>query len=488
MAIIQALLGLVSRSVGRITSAIFGWAVVALFGQTSGREKIALSALVGAAAAWPILLIGVAVPKTAAFVLAFVPLPEWLPSWTVRVVWIGLAAAVPLAVGVTLAVRRPSAPAGRDSALKRLLRGVPITVGISAAFLVVFVTVPVLRLGSIIRRRIDVHVPLVTDARGYDVVAAEIAATLDEHGFEVREATPGWWMTLPSRILLRLGGPAFQAYVPARLAYYRGPRLEVALYPSALLLRGPEQDTAWAHGIVVEALTDAPAFQTFDPGAQSIEQQIRRVWTVYEENPAAHQGSTVLLGRLGEITEEIGRLPVPYDEWQVVYRQALQLGRALRGDRQLLEAVKPGHQRRVDDSAEEGAMTMERDGQVPRGLSNRALLGEITAKASLLVKKEIELAKAEIRADLRSELAMGKALAIAFVTALTGVNLLLVAGVLALATLMPGWMAALIVGGSLLVIGAVVGWIGWSRRVTAPLAVTRRTLKEDMQWAKERVA
>ena len=48
-----------------------------------------------------------------------------------------------------------------------------------------------------------------------------------------------------------------------------------------------------------------------------------------------------------------------------------------------------------------------------RELSNRALLGEITGKASLLARKEIELAKAEIRADLQAQLGTVKAFGVA---------------------------------------------------------------------------
>ena len=107
MAVLQALIALVTRSLGRITSSIFGWAVVALFGQTAPAEKTMLSALVGAAAAWPILLLGIVVPKLAVFVLGFVPMPDRIPSWTVRAVWIGLAVLIPLAVGITMAARRP---------------------------------------------------------------------------------------------------------------------------------------------------------------------------------------------------------------------------------------------------------------------------------------------------------------------------------------------------------------------------------------------
>jgi hypothetical protein len=73
MAFIQAIFALIGRSLGRILSALFGWAVVALFGHTSTREKIWLSALVGAAAAWPILLLGIIWPRVTTVVLSFVP-------------------------------------------------------------------------------------------------------------------------------------------------------------------------------------------------------------------------------------------------------------------------------------------------------------------------------------------------------------------------------------------------------------------------------
>jgi Putative Actinobacterial Holin-X, holin superfamily III len=498
MAIIQAVLALISRSLGRITSAIFGWAVVALFGQTKASEKTMLSAVVGAAAIWPVLLLGIAMPRVATFALAFVPLPTWVPQWTVRLVWIGLAVAIPFAVGITMALRGPrgtalsalNPPAARESAVRRLLRGFPTTIGIAAAFFVVFVTVPALRMLSLIRRQIDLQVPLVTDRDHYHPVAAEIAEVLSRHDFPVREVKPGWWMTLPSRILLWLGGPAFRDHIPDRLAYFRADRLEVALYPNGLLLRGSAQDTAWAHGIVVEALSAAPALQTFDPRAQDLERQIRRVWSIYQENPAAHKGSAVLSSRLIEIAEQLRRAPVTYDEWQVVYRQTLQLGRALGGDRQLLETTGEGRSTAVDSTTtQEEYMTASKSPNgSARELSNRTLISEITAKAMLLAQKEIELAKTEIRADLSAQLGMVKALGVAAIVVLLAVNLLLVAVVLALSLVIPGWLAALMVGGVLLLTGAIVGYVGWRRMVTNPLALTRQTLKEDVRWVKERLA
>jgi hypothetical protein len=504
MAVIQAVLALVSRSLGKVVAALFGWAVVALFGQTSPREKIWLSILVGGAAAWPILLLGVAWPRVATAVLAFVPLPATVPSWSVRLVWILLAALVPFAVGVAVAARAGSprspfpgtmAPADlrieerEESTLLRLARGIPITIAIAVSFFLVFVTVPMQRIASMVRRRLDVHVPLVTDARAYQVVAAEIAATLNRHNFAVAARKPPWWLTAPSRLLLGLGGPSFREYIPERLAYFRGRRLDIVLYPSGLLLRGREQDTAWAHGVVVEALSDAPAYQTFDPRAQDVERQIRNVWRAFQRNPRAHQASRWLQTRFGEIAHDIRELPVSYDEWQIVYRQALQLGRALGCERQLLE-TQPSTGNEATTQPEEALMVKNGHGDSIRvhSVPTRDLVSGIVSKATLLARKEVELVKAEIKADLQTHISMVKSLAIAALFAVLGLNVLLVAAVFALAPYVAPWLAALVLGGALVAAGVVLGYVGWARRVVNPLALTRKTLREDLQWAKEHLA
>jgi hypothetical protein len=298
-----------------------------------------------------------------------------------------------------------------------------------------------------------------------------------------------WPRTAPSKILFRFGGPSFRDYVPERLSCLRGPRLEVVLYANGLAMRGSAQDTAWAHGLLVEALTDAPANQTFDPGAQDIERQIRSVWAVFRQNPAAHVGAAALEARLDEIARDIRNLPVGYEEWQIVYRQALQLDRALRGEKQLLEATVAADPLETNESTQEAHMTLERaNDEGARALSVGSLITEIMGKVTLLAKKEIELAKVEVKADIESELATAKGLATAALVTVLGLNTLLVALVFALATVMPGWLAGLLLGGGLTMIGAILGYVSWTRRVTTPLALTRKTIREDTQWVKERLA
>jgi Protein of unknown function (DUF1469). len=483
MAIIQAIFAFLSRSVGKIFTALFDWAVVALFGRVSGTRKTVLSIVMGAAAAWPILLTGVAFPKVAVFALGFVPLSRSVPSGVVRIGWIALVLLVPIAVGIAVRLQGATERGRPPSTLRSLLRGFPITLGLAIAFLVLLVTVPVLRVVSAIRGRRDVHVPLVTTPESYRAAASLVLGTLRRHGIDVEPAPAPWWMALPSHILLRLARGAFEGYVLEKTAYFRNGALEAALYPNALLLRGTDADTARAHALVVESVTGHPdMFQTTSPGAQDLERQIQRVWTTLRLDPAAHAESRPLLGRLDEIAAELSRLPVPFDEWQVIYREILQLERALRGERQILEATVPGAPVRRPPAPRSGWVGN------PRLLSTGQLVRRIVETGSLLVEKEVELAREELKADVKAELGGAAFLGVAFVAAVTGGILIVMAGVFVLGRWMPPWVAALGVAAFALGVAAGLAFVGWGRVARVPLEVTRKTVREDWQWVKERIA
>jgi hypothetical protein len=336
MAILQALLALISKSAGKILNAIFGWAVRALFGQTTSREKTFLSVIVAAAVAWPLLLMGVAAPKFAALVLAFVPLPKAVPAWIVRLVWLALAVVVPIAVGLAVAAKAPPT-ARRESFVMRMLRGFPITVGLAAAFLIMFVSVPVMRLAALVRRQTSADVPLVTDAAAYHDIATRLHAVLSRHGFDLHPAAPGWWVSAPTRLLNWFGGDAFRTYVPNHIEHFVSPALTVSMYPTGVLLRGSRQRVTWAHGLIAEAVAHTDGLQTSDPKAQQIERQLHRLWKQYDGAPPSARAGQVLRSRLDDIIRGLGALDVDFEDWQVLYRQILQVERAIGGQRQLID-------------------------------------------------------------------------------------------------------------------------------------------------------
>lgn len=439
--------------------------------------------VVAMAASWPILLIGLFAPRAAAFVLAFVPLPNGIPDSAIRYAWIALAVVVPAIVGAALALKRP-AETKSESRLARVARGYPTTVALSGAFWVSFITVPVVHVVTIARRRSDAHVPLVTDAAGYQDAATRIERVLDANGFALVPTRPPAWARAPMWLLRTIGGSAFRDYIPERLAHFSGSKLDVTLHPNSLLLRGDPGSLAYAQGLVVEALTTADAFQTTVPEAQAIERDIRGVWRVLREHPRAHTRSRWAYDRLGDVLVSITKLEAPYDEWQIVYREALQLARALDGKSQLLAQNA------------EGGTDMEPLGndadptqQGPwRQYSTVELMRGVAEKTSALLGKELELARTELRNDFAAEIATVKSLAVAAVALVVTINMLLMAAVFGLIAYMPGWVAALLLAGATLLVAFVAAALGWRHHVAAPLDRTRKTVREDLRWAKEELA
>jgi hypothetical protein len=278
--------------------------------------------------------VGIAFPRVAALLLAFVPIPHAIPAWTIRVLWLALVLIVPLALGLAIGAKAPPGTVA-EPFVKRMARGFPITLGLTAAFIIMFVSVPVMRLAALIRKERSASIPAITTARAYHQLATMAIELLNRAGYDLHPAKPGWWVLAPTRILGWFGGRAFAAFVPAKMEYFESPSLSVSFYPSGVLLRGKPQKTTWAHGLITEALLGTDALQSSDPKAQELEKKIRRLWRAVPGG--AHRRASHASESVEEIARDLGQLDVEYDDWQVLYRQAIQLGRAVRGETQLLE-------------------------------------------------------------------------------------------------------------------------------------------------------
>ncbi len=121
-------------------------------------------------------------------------------------------------------------------------------------------------------------------------------------------------------------------------------------------------------------------------------------------------------------------------------------------------------------------------------LSTVQLLKEIASQGGLLVKKQIALAKTELKSDARTEAKVAGGLGLAAVGAIITLTLLLVTGAFALALVLPAWAAGLIVTGVVAVAVAVLAGVSWSRRIRKPLQRSRDELKHDVRFTKERFA
>jgi hypothetical protein len=114
------------------------------------------------------------------------------------------------------------------------------------------------------------------------------------------------------------------------------------------------------------------------------------------------------------------------------------------------------------------------------------LVRQALDEARLLARAEVLHAKQELREEVLAAKKAGILLVVALVSALCGLSVVLVA--LALALPIPDALGALVVGGVLLCVAAVTGFLAQRALPRKPLPRTTERLKLDWLLAKERLA
>ena len=128
----------------------------------------------------------------------------------------------------------------------------------------------------------------------------------------------------------------------------------------------------------------------------------------------------------------------------------------------------------------------------PRPKADRSittLLSDLASETILLIRQEMALFKAEL-SEKFSRIGQGAgALGAGALIAFSGWLVLLAAAVLGLATVLPAWLAALIVALVVLAIAGALVFIGKSRFDADSLMPRRnmRSLREDEEWLRERL-
>jgi membrane protein len=125
-------------------------------------------------------------------------------------------------------------------------------------------------------------------------------------------------------------------------------------------------------------------------------------------------------------------------------------------------------------------------GRGPTDRSTPQLMRSIGADTVTLVRKEVELAKQEVKEGIAAKLMGVVGLAIAGVLALYFLGFGAAAGAAGLSLVLPSWAALLIVGGAFLLLAGIFAVVGLGALRRAPLAPrkTKETVKEDIEWAR----
>lgn len=330
MAILQAVLALLLRSAGRLLNTAFGWATTMLFGKVPQDRQVYLSVVAFGSIVWVVAVLGVVFPSFATFLLAFVPLPAWVDRTWVRLAMLAAAAIVPLVVGVvsTRMLAPEQRPVGAAANVVAALKGYPYTMALALTLVLMTLLAPVVKIRTMLKRWSTRHVPVVVDAEHYLEVVADVEQALDRGGFEVERHQASWMLRLPTKVLTTLAGGAVDL-VADRLTALRSDRLEVLLHPSDLVISGGERDAARANAIVAEQLAFTPAYMTWSKEANEIEDRLRKVWVTLRQQADRPGMLNRLADRLAAVEHDLRTLELPYEEWEVLFREKLMVERGL---------------------------------------------------------------------------------------------------------------------------------------------------------------
>ncbi len=127
-------------------------------------------------------------------------------------------------------------------------------------------------------------------------------------------------------------------------------------------------------------------------------------------------------------------------------------------------------------------------GEQPRPLGD--LFADLVRETGSLVKNEIALAKTEMTAKASSAAKDAAMVGVGSGIALLGAIALLAAVIAGLSTVMPVWLAALVVGGVLSGLGAALAMSGLKKlqHLDPVPRQTVETLEENKQWLREQVS
>jgi hypothetical protein len=320
VAILAPLLAFIGQFLGKFLNMAFSWASVMLFGRVPASKQLLLSGISLGAIAWLAVLIGVLLPTVGTFLLAFVPLPDWVDEGWVRVAMLVAAVVLPLLIGIggLFLVERRARPSGGQRVIA-VLRGYPYAAVLALVLVTMVIVAPVRKVRSIIKRWEDQHMPVVIQPDGYDEVAADLECALDGAGMEIGRARAPWILELPSRLLAAVGGTSVRRLVPDQLFVLQNRSLEVTLHPADVVMSGRREYVARARAAIATRMTFTAAYMTSAKESQQVEDVLRAI------SKGQAPG-----GALAAVDERLATLTIPHEEWEVLYRQRLQVERDLR--------------------------------------------------------------------------------------------------------------------------------------------------------------
>jgi len=311
MAIFAGIASLLGRFAGQLLNTTLGWATLLLFGKVPASRQMLLLVIVFGSLVWVVLVVGVLVPTIGTLLLSGVTLPAFVDLGWVRLGMLVGALILPAIIGVLAAMvaEKGSRPNGLGF-IVAVVRGYPFAFVLALVMVLLAVVASVRKIRSLAKRWQDAHVPIVVKPGAYDRVLEKLGTTLKGAGLEQETKSAGQLISGPPKLLDLVAGRALGTLVPDQLMLLIGPDFEALIYPSDVAISGTKAKVASARAAISSRMIDVPAYLTTSAEAQRFEDDLAKARTNED---------------LRALDERLSSLTVPFEEWDVLYRERLQV-------------------------------------------------------------------------------------------------------------------------------------------------------------------
>ncbi|MGV3619541.1 MAG: phage holin family protein [Archangium sp.] len=474
MAFLSAILTALSRKLGDVLQALFGWSVAAMFGRLSSPKTRALvTVAMILALCWPVFVVGVFFPAAATFVIAFVPIENETIRSVLRVIWIALALTAPLIVAML--VRAATPLSARKPVPLTLLGGHPLSLGMFLSFIVTLITVPVTKIISLARRWEDQHIYVQPRKGRYQDVLRHLVSACEAASLLPRVEDVPRQMSLSIRVLRVFSRGSIDSFIIERPRRVVCEGLQLYLYPADLLIRGEPSKVAQVRARLTATFLERDAWLVSDVEAQELQDDLCRLWDVLQSHENPLDAAANVRSRLvGVVKEAWHAKKLSFDDWLTLDRIARRLETELSGKPSVIDEISE-----TAKTAPNPEVTDVEAATLP------TLVRSLAQESKQLVKLEASLAKVEAEAlaasAQRSVIAFGSA--IALVGAAVGLGA--VAIVMALEkSFVAALVAAGILAGSAILV-FVVAYAGFPKSL---MEKTRHRLERDWRLITERAS
>jgi hypothetical protein len=124
----------------------------------------------------------------------------------------------------------------------------------------------------------------------------------------------------------------FGTYLPEHIEYLSSPELALTIYPNGVRILGRENPAARAHALIAESATVTDALQCMSAEGQELEKRIKELWRFRHERDRLDRGAMLAASQLAET-------PLDFHDWEILYRELLQVIVASRGASRLIQAA-----------------------------------------------------------------------------------------------------------------------------------------------------